>query len=115
MEVLVLRILDGPVRRRDEEAPGQVRRGAERLLVEEVAPAPDGLTEGGAGRGDIGVGGGGHPGRERVAAPHEEPADDAAVNGEATLPHREDFSREAEVVVEVEGDVIQSRTDEPAE
>src|SRR5262249_23677307 len=115
MEVLVLRILDGPVRRRDEEAPGQVRRGAERLLVEEVAPAPDGLTEGEARRRDIEVGDGGQPARERVAAPHEETADDAAVNGEATLPHREDFSREAEVVVDVEGDAIPSRPDEPAE
>src|SRR5262249_46442091 len=75
----------------------------------------EGRTGAGARRRETEVGEGGQPARERVAAPQEETADDAAVNGEATLPHREDFSREAEVVVEVEGDVIQSRTDEPAE
>src|SRR5215467_4816509 len=115
MEVLVLRVLDGPMRRRDEKPPRQVRRRAEGLLVEEVAPAADGLTEGEARSCDVQVRDGGQSARERVTTAHEETADDAAVNGEAALPHREDFSREAKVVVEVEGHVIQSRADEPAE
>src|SRR5215470_10841753 len=41
MEVLVLRVLDGPMRGRDEQPPRQIRGRAERLLVEEVAPAAD--------------------------------------------------------------------------
>src|SRR5215470_12773263 len=115
MEVLVLRVLDGPMRWRDEKPPRQVRRRAEGLLVEEVAPAADGLTEGEARRCDVQVRDGGQPARERVTTAHEETADNAAVNGESALPYREDFSRVTEVVVEVEHDVIQSRADEPAE
>ena len=46
VEELRAPVLERPVRRRDVEPPGQIRRPPEGLLVEEVSPAPDGLGEG---------------------------------------------------------------------
>src|SRR5437879_13763964 len=45
VEVLVPRVLQRAVRGGNVELPGQVGGGAEGLLVEEVAPAPDGLAD----------------------------------------------------------------------
>src|SRR4030095_15286974 len=45
VEELRLRVLQRPVRWRDEELPRQIGRTSERFLVEEVPPSPDGLPE----------------------------------------------------------------------
>ena len=55
MEELRLGILERPVVGRDVELPRQARRRAERLFVEEVAPAPDRLPEREARRRDVEV------------------------------------------------------------
>src|SRR5262249_31351508 len=78
MKIFVLRVLDGPMRRRDEKSPRQVRRRAEGLLVEEVAPAADGLTEGEARSCDVQIRDGGEPRRERRTPPPREAPRDAA-------------------------------------
>src|SRR5712692_8262012 len=50
VEVLVLLEAERPLRRRDVELPWQIRGAAEGLLVEEVTPTANGLTDRDAGR-----------------------------------------------------------------
>src|SRR3972149_2127815 len=57
-------------------------------------------------------GGGAGAGQEQRGTPEPGPP---AVDGEPALPHGEDLSRVAPVVVEVEGDVVETRAHEPAE
>ena len=115
VEEFVLDVLDGPVLRRDVEPPRQARGCPEGLLVEEVAPPAYGLSQRQARRGDVQVGDGRQPAPQRVAAAEEETSQHAAVDGEPALPHSDDLGREAAVIVEVEGDVVETRADEPAE
>src|SRR5574342_279939 len=107
--------LDGAVRRRYVQPPRQIRGRAERLLVEEVAPPPNGLAQREARCGDIQVRDGRQPLPQRVAAAEQEAAQHTSVDGEPALPHGEDLGREPPVIVEIEKDVIEAGADEPAE
>ena len=115
MEELGLRVLERALARRDEELPRQIRRRAEGLLVEEVAPASDGLPERQARRGDVEIGPHGQPPQPGVAAADEDAAQDPAVDGESALPDREDLRGNHRVVVEVERDVVEARADQTAQ
>src|SRR5512144_719326 len=103
------------MRRRDEQLPREVGRAAEGFLVEEVAPPADGLPDREARSRDVEILPDRQPPAPRVAAPQENAADHATVDGEPTLPEREDFTGELAVVVEVEQHVVQARTHEAAE
>src|SRR5437016_9519532 len=94
MKEFLLRELERAVRRRDVELPGQIRRRAERLLVEEIAPASDGLPQSKARRSDVHVGDGGQPLPQGIPAAHEQAPEDTAVYGEPALPDREDLRSE---------------------
>src|SRR2546425_560933 len=72
MKEFLLRELERAVRRRDVELPGQIRRRAERLLVEEIAPASHGLPQSKARRRDVHVGDGGQPLPQGIPAAHEQ-------------------------------------------
>src|SRR5882762_1280184 len=102
MKEFLLGELERAVGRRDVKLPRQIRRRAERLLVEEIAPASDGLAKGKARRGDVHVGDGGQPLPQGIPAAHEQPTEDTAVYGEPALPDRDDLGWKAAVVVEVE-------------
>src|SRR3972149_4251430 len=103
------------VRRGNVELPGQRRGGAERLLVEEVAPATDPLPQRQARGDDVEVAGQGQALPPGVAASEEQPPEESAVDGQAALPHRDDLRQRAAVVVPVEGDVVEPRPNEPAQ
>ncbi len=115
VEVLGLRVLDRAVGGRDVELPRKRGRRAERLLVEEVAPAPDGLSEREARRRDVEIAEQRQPAAPRVHAADEDPAQHAAVDGQAAFPHGEDLRRLTGVVLEVEGDVVEAGAHQAAE
>ena len=118
VEVLVPRVLEGAVLRGNVEPPGQVGGGTEGLLVEEVAPAPDGLADRDARRDDVER----PPDRQPLPAGDpeagEDAGDQAAVDREPTLPDRRDLPGVLAVVVPVEDDLVdpgahESRDDRP--
>src|SRR3989304_715183 len=114
VEELLLGVEERAVRRGNVELPGQRRGGAERLLVEEVAPATDPLPQRQARGDDVEVAGQGQALPPGVAASEEQPPEESAVDGQAALPHRDDLRQRAAVVVPVEGDVVEPRPDAPA-
>src|SRR3990170_4843612 len=81
VEELRLGIHERAVRRGDVELPGQRRRRAERLLVEEVAPAADPLPQHQARGDDVEVAGQGQALPPGVAASEEQPPEESAVDG----------------------------------
>ena len=115
VEELGLGVFERALARRDEELPRQIRRRAEGLLVEEVAPASDGLPERQARRGDVEIGPHGQPPEPGVAAADEDAAEDPAVDGESALPDGEDLRGSHRVVVQVERDVVEARAHETAQ
>ena len=115
MEELVLEEREGPVRRRDVEPPRQARRGAEGLLVEEIAPPSDRLTERHARRGRVEVTRQGQAPPPRVRAAGQESADQAAVERRPALPDGEDPPRVLPVVGPGEQHVVEPGADETAE
>ena len=66
--------------------PGLGGDGAVGLLVDEIAPAPDGLAQGDGGRGQVGQPQEGQPLAPGVQPARQHAADDAAVDGHAALP-----------------------------
>src|SRR3989442_356507 len=115
VEVLELAEPGRPVRGRDVELPGQVRRPPEGLLVEEVAPTSDGLADCDAGRGHVEApqhGQAPSPGQERA---DQRPDDEAAVDGEPTFPDGDDLRRVLPVVIPVEDHLVEPRAHQPRE
>ena len=96
----------------DGHAPGEGRRAAVGLAVDEIAPAADALADEQAERREIAQA------RERElfdAAVHEqadERADDAAVDSDAALPDGDDLARVLRVVAPFENDVVDTRADD---
>src|SRR5712692_744243 len=115
MEEVGLREARRPVRRRDVELPRQGGRPAERLFVEEVPPAADGLSDGDAGRRRV------ETAQDRQAPPmgepepHDGPGDEPAVDGEAALPDRDDLRRVLAVVIPVEDHLVDPGPHQPGE
>ena len=103
------------VRGRDVELPGQLGRSPECFLVEEVAPAPDRLSDGEARRRHVEIRSQRETARPRIPAPDEHAGDHATVDGQPSFPHCEDFRRQASIIVEVEQDVIEPGADEAPE
>src|SRR5207302_2383072 len=75
----------------DRDAPGEGGRLAEGFLVEEVAPAPDGLSDRQAGDDDVTPLEEGEAAAIAVDEDRDGPADDRALDAEATGPDREDI------------------------
>ncbi len=96
----------------DRDAPGQRRRRAVQLLVEEVAPARDGLHEEQGGRDDVG------PAPERQVVParvpdqREQSGHDPAVDAKAGVRGQEDLDRVARVERPLVDHVVQPAADQ---
>src|SRR5882724_1097214 len=112
VEVLVLGVAERTVLGRDVELPRQIGRTAEGFIVEEVAPPADRLAEYHVGPHDI------EAAQDRelppVREPHtaQRPHDQAAVHGEPAFPDGDDLPRIPAVVIPVEGDLVEPRTDQ---
>ncbi len=112
MKVLELGVAERAVLGRDVELPRQIGRTAEGFIVEEVAPPADRLAEYHVGPHDI------EAAQDRelppVREPHTEqrPHDQAAVHGEPAFPDGDDLPRIPAVVIPVEGDLVEPRTDQ---
>src|SRR5262245_53892674 len=96
------------MRWRDVELPGKVGGTTEGLLVEEVAPASDGLADGQAGRGHVEPAEHGQSPQVREPGAHQRAHDEPAVDGEPALPDRDDLRGIAAVVVPVEDDLVET-------
>src|SRR2546421_433863 len=107
MEVLELAVAGRPVGWRDVELPGKIGGPPEGLFVEEVSPAADDLADGHARRRD--VEGSQHGQLPAIREPRADqgPHDEAAVDGEAALPHRDDLAGIAAVIIPVEGHLVE--------
>src|SRR5256885_3003558 len=115
VEVLVLGEAERPPRGRDVEPPRQIGGRPERLLVEEVPPAPDRLPERQGGRRHVEAPEHGELPAMREPRADERAEDQAAVDREAALPHRDDLRRVLAVIVPVERDLVEARAHEPRE
>src|SRR3989304_6039897 len=114
MKKVVLGVGERTMWRRDIELPGKRRRRAERLLVKKVPPAPDGLPQGQARRDDVEVGQEREPLAPRVPPAERETAQEPAVNGQPSLPHRDNLLGKLSIVIEVERHVVEPRPDQRA-
>ena len=93
-------------------APRQISRRAVRLLIEEVAPAAESLTDQEADHGDIENGHELHLLDFGDAQSAEQCADDAAVDGESALMNRKNLERMGAVIVPLENAEIQPCADD---
>src|SRR5439155_18956180 len=115
VEILVLAEAERAVRGRDVELPEQVRRLPEGLLVEEVPPTPDRLSERDGGGCDVEAAQDRKPPAVREPRAHEGTQDQPTVDREAALPDRDDLPRVTPVVIPVECDLVEPGSHEARE
>src|SRR5215510_15107157 len=112
VEVLVLGVAEGTMLRRDIELPGQIGRPAEGFLVEEVPPAADRLPQHHRRPCHVESAEDRHVPPPCQPHPDERAHDEAPMHGKPALPDGDDLRRIAAVVIPVEDDLVEPRTDE---
>ena len=108
MEVSLLNIVKGSVGLIDENSPRQVCWSSEGLLVKEVSPAPEGLSENEARGADIGNLPEGKPLQAGINQRRDNSSDNCSMNCESTVPEGEDLPHIIAVQIPGEDDIIES-------